>query len=794
MESNRGIIMRQLFKTLDTIQDLDLRLDILREIFVDLKQSDINKILNQYIKYEDRRFSTLLAEKNRLIKLANYEAVKEVKTELKNVKDYVKVLRKFPIYSNKEQKSGEGKTNASMKRLEHGCQLSTEKLLEYDKFCGTNFSSEIEKLSQNTLNISLLKDIKSQCIDSNRLLKKIGREAIEKQNLEQCEKISKLKKIRIAILDYVNNLISIYNVTKKKSEKREETYEDVFGKDEVLTKKQIHFIEAIMDNKEVEITNLFDYVIALREIIKHSSFLENENNITRAILKISELTPDVSSKEYYYNLIMDVLKNKRKRLGKEEKLEKYKIDELVKYLKDIVLYQDNVFVGESTILNYSVLEYCLNKEIPYYYLRRIVKDHSDAILFEKDGESLFVKILEKYIESQKIELRNHRRDYIHKEYYRNLYHLLLQYKEGEIPEITMDKLNMIASDFQEYLKLSGYKSENKNEALTLFEKFLNPCQTEEYLTYTKDDIFNVEENLKEYTPYLAESKSRVKFDREYLRKVRLMIENFQEEFYEKYEKYPNDSFVCDVLEIPYHDYMNAYYRLSTVSFEHDNITFSAYTDEKGATYFRMNVLDLTAYVNDSDILNTYLKENMGKNLKNNKRFAEDYLVPSVTYQLKVFPNGSVGNLKVFSSATKRDKKIITLDGYRGDDVTKKFVTLYKKISKSNVVPTTSLELERFFVDYMTDYVGSFCLKQQLPIILKGKKYKDLDVLMKIQNDLGPIFSEMESQQFNSYLNIFNEELDASHFVCSEYDEGNYSLKLVSPSSYVDLFNQRMLIK
>ena len=785
--------MDKLFKTLDKVKDFELRLDILREAIKDFTRNDIDKFLSDYIKYEEKRFSFLLAEKNRLINLGDYDKSNEVKVELKNVKNYTKILRNFSALNFNDEVIEKEEVSVS-KKLDNGYELSDKRLLEYYEVCGTDFTNSINSLKQDTLNISLLKDMKRQCVIDGRLLKEISKKARLNNDIELDKKITHVKRTREMLLDYINNLISVYNVTKKKSERQEESYEDVFGKEKALTHEQMYYIDAIINEKDIEIESIVNYAIALKEIIKGYSFVENEDKIIKAIKTITEFPIESTFQDYLYSMILSALKTKRKSCLKEDKYQKRKIDLLSKYLDDQVLYHDNVFINDSTILNYDVLEYAIYRQVPYYYLRQIIKQHKDAILFEKNGKSLLVTILEKYIESAKIELRNHRHDYIKKEYYQNFYHLMLFFMEGEISDYAKEQIDAIATEFREYINLSGYKSENKSNTLTAFERLLNPVDVENYSSFSEEDIRKVQENLKSYTYYLVNSKDRAKQDSDYLNPLKGKILEFQEKFYQDYGKYPNDSFVADVLNIPYSDYLNAYYNLSTVSFDNDDLSFSVLIDDEGSTYFRMNVLDLSSYVSEGDLLNTYLKENMNKNFKNTKGFSKDYSLPSITYQVKIYPNGSIGNLKIFPSVTKLDSKYESLENYRDNHELKKFVSAYKKLSKSTNNVDTTLELEEFFKIYMTNFVKNFCLKEELPVIMRGKKYKDIDVIMKIQSDLGPLFSKMEKGQFLSYYNIFKEELDASHYVSLDYEDGEYYLKLDSPSSYVDLFNQRLLLK
>lgn len=788
--------MEQLFKMLDSIEDLDLRLDILEEIILEFDNEDRFNFIKMYIKYEKKIVSQLFAIKNKLNNSGNYEDASKVQRQIKRINRYIDNVRKLKC--RKEKDCSDISTNNivvnNVKRNEN-LELSRDSIMSLDEFCDMKFTKNLELVKVNPFDLELLEKIKLDCINCNRFLKKSGRIARENEDLELVNKIKTLKKVKGLILNHVNNLIYRCNVYNSKLEKKEETYEDVFGENEKLSKEQINFIEAIINGKCVEINNnIVDYVIALKEIIKKHSFLENEGQIIKSIRMITELPIESTLQDYLYTSIISALKTKRKSYEKCEKFEKRKIDILIEYLEDQILYHDNAFIDDRTVLNYDILDYAIHRQVPYYYLKQIVKQHKDAILFEKNGESLLIKILENYIESQKIELRNHKHDYIKKEYYKNFYHLMIKYMDGEISDELQEKINVISNNFKEYMNLSGYKSENKSEALTSFDRLLNPVTDSVYSTITEEDILKAQENLKNYTHYLINSKDRVIQDFEYLEKLQSKISDFQEKFYEDYGKYPNNSFVSDMLEIPYYDYMDAYYNLSTVTFNHGNLSFSILDDKEGSTYFRINVLDLSSYVSEGDLLNTYLKENMGRTLKNSKTFSDNYSIPSVTYQIKIYPNGSVGSLKIFKSVTKVDYNYQSLENYREDNTLKKFVAVYKKMSKNNDVPNSTLELEQFFKDYITEIVKNICLKEDIPLIMKGKKSVDVDTLMKIQSDLGPVFSKMEKEQFFSYYNIFKENLNAPHYVCSQYDDGDYSLKLDNPSSYIDLFNQRLLLK
>ena len=107
--------MVKLFKKLDEIEDLELRLDILEESIKDFDKEEVSKFLGQYIKYEDKKFASLVAEKNRLRNLGEYEKVTEVKLFIKKVKAYAKLLRNFINETFSEEMEMSGKKNSPRK-------------------------------------------------------------------------------------------------------------------------------------------------------------------------------------------------------------------------------------------------------------------------------------------------------------------------------------------------------------------------------------------------------------------------------------------------------------------------------------------------------------------------------------------------------------------------------------------------------------------------------------------------------------------------------------------------------
>ncbi len=354
-------------------------------------------------------------------------------------------------------------------------------------------------------------------------------------------------------------------------------------------------------------------------------------------------------------------------------------------------------------------------------------------------------------------------------------------------------IEALVQEFELYIKESRYTSEHKTQALSLFDELVHKQQRIVSSSLTEVDVQEISANLKEYTSCLNHMRGRVQLDSEYLDRLFEKISAYQDAFYDKYGDYPTPQFICQGLGIEMYDYMNAVYDFSTVCFQNKNVSYSLLQDGKGSTLLRMNVFDLSAYIQEGDLLDTYLKENMHQTFSNSVSYERFEQIPSITYQIKIFPNGNVGNLKIYPSVARIQKRYDSLQNYRDDAVLKSYVATYKKLTKLSELPKSIFEMENVFKDFITKQVVAFCEYEDIPIILSGTKFVDEFDLMFIQSDLGPAFSKMEKEHFRFYSNIFRSCLDEVHYAHRDLKSGSYLLKLEKPSNYVDLFNQRILL-
>ncbi len=785
--------MEEIYEQLDTIKDIDERKSFVLEILGDFPPEERNDFLSSYIQFEKKQMASFMSEKNHSNHIGDFVAVEKFRKRIKRSKRFIQTLREISNLSFLVEEKGDdscSKDEGISYKSKSFVELFYERLIDLDEFCKTEFTKKLEEHEKNPLSLDALEEMKEKCTECRKYLKKLY--SIAKQdNQDNLERIQYLRRSRKLLEDYINHSISIGYKLEKQEMKKNETFEEVFGQEEPLSPLEIQYVDAIIHHKNISIEDFPSWITILRKTIQYYPLEEVSSAIWKTIDLLNQENLLDSEKEKYYLAMMDTLRLKQKNTSKECKKEREEIRTVLENLRSSLKNINLSFVDEEQVLDYEVLEYCLDHVMPYYYLRRILSLKKDFAYFEKDGQSLITLVLQKYIESQKIELRNHRRDYIPKEYYRNFYQLLLHV--SRLSKKTEEDISKIKEEFKTYLQNSKYKTENKNEAMFEFQKLLGEDLAKENFSFTRD-ISSITDNLKDLTPYLTRfGKKRTIFQEEYFQSNERKMEEFQEQFYQKYGEYPSFEMTVQMTGIPKKDCMNAFYHCATVTLGNSKTAYSLLQDGKGSNYLRMHVFDLTSYIHDGDEAEIYLRENGGERFHNEVSYTKNKLVPSITYQVKIFPNGNVGNLKIYPSVVEVSREYNSIDGYREDALLKSYIATYKKLLKTNFAPDNIEKFENTLRDFFEESVFHFCEEHAIPIILYGQNYPDEYTLMSIQGDLGPIFSKMSKSQFHFYSQILRDQIDKNHYTNRDFDKGIYNLKLESPSSYVDLVNQRFLL-
>lgn len=818
--------MDDVFQLLDKIDDVDSRISLLEDSLQDLHSGRAQQVLRDYVKYENKQFSKYWADKNRYANLGDSMKQEECNRKLKKIKRFINVLKTLSHTNNTNENEKIVETIPEREPVQF-VDSFRERILEFDEFCSTNIYAQLEHLENATDVSVLLESIKMECLKTHELIKSKLKIAKDVENSDDIQKIRRIRKTKTFILNYLNDSISKFNILEKIRQKKSPTYEEIFGKERTYSEEQCKIMADLIALKEPVVTSLTDLVIALKAVIQNYVFLEVYPSTQRVlnILDDAEITPAL--REIHYLSILDTLKHKKnsnlqrfqerlqllletvsgeqdnvqqnlkiqekKQLVRDFKYENRLLFEMIASLENEVLLQNDSFFDYAQALDYQIMEYCIHRQIPYYYLKKILDNRPDLVYLEKDGESIVTMVLEKYIESQKIQLRNHHHDYIPKEYYKNFYQLLMDHAYRPFSSKVEKSVQELIQEFELYIKESGYTSEHKTEALSLFDEVVHKPQKIVSSSLTETDVEDISHNLKEYTSYLNRMKGRARLDSGYLDTLFEKISAYQNDFYDTYKDYPTPDAVCRDLKIEMYDYMNAVYAFSTVCFQNKHTSYSLLQDGKGSTLLRMNVFDLSSYIQEGDLLEKYLHENMHQNFSNPISYGKFSLVPSITYQVKIFPNGSTGSLKIYPSVARIQRRYDSLQNYRDDSILKSYVATYKKLTKRSDSPRSVFEMENAFKNFITNQVVSFCKYEDIPLILRGTKFADEFDLMFIQSDLGPTFSKMEREHFRFYSNIFRSCLDEAHYVNRDLESGAYSLKLEGANSYIDLFNQRMLL-
>ena len=414
-----------------------------------------------------------------------------------------------------------------------------------------------------------------------------------------------------------------------------------------------------------------------------------------------------------------------------------------------------------------------NKESETYYLKHIL-----------------VTIVDKYIVNYKLELRGQTKEFINKNYYKKLYYLFIKNPYLEIDKTIIYKM---LNDFVLSLDKSNYLKKHKEEITEEVNFMINEVIEEEKA--------NVDVNVLEEIRYLnakvlnAKTPNRVRMDKDYLE----TLEELYQSVLPKFENISKESLkqIQKFLKISRRDRRNILLGCNTISCSKDHsYTISYYED--GSYSFRLNTLDLYSIIKDSK-LEDYLLDSLDKQNKNilldNKKLQieEGKVLPTITYEVRIYQNGRIGSLKVYKSITEVEKEYNSIDTYKEDANLKNLISIYKILSL-DTKPNLDIQIiDNYFKEFFSKLIIYYCntRARKIPIILRGKDSLDEEYYLKLHYDLCEIYSKLDRKSFEKIYNILKMNLEQNHYsLVDNCYEGNY--QIVLENNYVKYFNQKLI--
>lgn len=772
----------------DLIESDDEKVIYLKTKLLELEKiNDKIELIRNLIYKRDAKIRSLIAYKRKYNKAGDFSGETECRIQIKKIKSDLNLIRSLEIVKEYAPRN-ENKTRRKCSDF----LISKERVIKLEQLLGTNYLDEI----LNFLNIENLDDrvlkleeIKQSYLSKQYILRDEYKNAIISNDLEKASFISELKHTKSLLLSYLDDNISHIHSLMLSGTRKIKDESKIFEIEKKLTEKQMIIRSDILEQNNLDYYDLSDLLFVFKNILLHEDLIVYEISISNFMDYLLNRIDSLEKEEYIYSII-NSLKIKKKNLGKEKCFEKKLIKKYIDNLETFLLILDDTPFYEEDTLNYEIISYFIKRPNNFYYIKNLIARNKNFVNLRHLGKHIIIDILELYFASFKTELRAQERNYINKEYYMNLYNLFRKNEFINLFQEDLEEIDNLYDQFLIYLQNKKYDPVLKESSRLAVDKFLYSKSVQEKNT----DMKNVEEYLDDSVsilPSLAKGKNRISFDSRELEKIRIKIEEFQNEFYERYNVSANIELICEEFNISERDYFRILNYSSVEKFD-NKYSYSTSKDSNGNLYLMLHVLDMTAIAKEMDVLDCYYSDNIGINELDitNMKVGKSY--PTITYELKIYPNGYVGDLDVYQSRIFIDDMISNFDDYKKDTDQMKYIDIYRRASKDKASVDYGSIL-KFFEKIYNNAMKKFISKSKVPVILTGVNNYNLDKVQHEVSDLGSKFSRLNKTEYELYDELLSSNLDEVHYCNFDFSDGDYKFEFSSCNDYVDLFNQRVIL-
>lgn len=585
----------------------------------------------------------------------------------------------------------------------------------------------------------------SESIDKEKMILSCLNHVLEKQSIRGKQKKPKQTKTkRQTITEEVTvNII-------EKSEEIYDSYEEI----QILNKLEQG--EEIVYNLE----NLDIYTAAFAFYMKanhiNDVYIQNINGFIDLLCileKDNVITKEnVESKLY---LVIDILNGKISGTDKHHKQirEEYK---RIKNRSEMILeiYKEDRSRPKHDYY-YDILEVLLTSPKNYYVIEKLLLEIPEFVNAKKriqteEGDfyqPILYTIVDLYIRNYKLELRNQTKDFVPRDYYRKLYYLFIKN-----PYLEIDKKDIykILKDFISSIDNANYLKNNKEQILKEIGTMIEGREEKETLLKSetvKDYIRHIEYQILD-----ACNSKRERMHKKYLEETRYAYEKIKSEFVNPSKEQLKQ--IQRTIGISNRTKRNITMGCDTISFKNDHSYTLSYYDD-GSYCFRMHELDFASIIKNTP-LEEFMFHSLEKGInvfKEDKRLQieEGKVIPSVTYEVRIDPNGIVGPLKVYKSTSEVETTYNDIIGYQKDEKLKRFISLYKQLTDDHK-PNLDIEIvDNYFLSFFEKLLIEYAATNEIPLLVKGKSDFDIESYMKLHYELCEIYSKIKRSDFEKNI-------------------------------------------
>jgi len=383
----------------------------------------------------------------------------------------------------------------------------------------------------------------------------------------------------------------------------------------------------------------------------------------------------------------------------------------------------------------DVIDFWLNNDQSYIYIKRLIDLKPEIVnIKDENNESIIFRILNHYFVSCQTQLRNQKKDYIHKEYYAKIFKLFYMHPLFELEDKA--KLQSLIEQFK--LQINRYKDSG-----AIVKCLDELCKKDEPVEKSE----SVDCNYLSYMYAAAVNKPRKNITSDY-------------------------NFAIINHNAPY-----------------INRSYSVRKNDKGRYVISVHTIDMSEYIERDTPLDSYLKANMFEPDNIPSTIIADYISldkqlarPTITYEIELLNNGRIGSSRIYKSVTKLDDIFTYSDFiFPNNNVRNAYNIMLR--SFENAESSIANGFEKMCLSKVSQAVGSYFSKHDLPFIYRVQKKKTTDEFVKNINGLNITMSKLSKDDADLIFRIICEDHNNSF-----YDQENIGHSSSNQSYYLDLFN------
>ncbi len=724
----------ELINKLNDLKSSSSRLEILNQL-KEIYENAINKL--QTNRFYGKK------QKIKLIKMLK----KYIDNIIKN-RIYMKESILLRVVKNKEEVEKKEK-NIKEENDTINLPLTKEQIENIDQFINQNTYSlivKLDSLDSSSSKLELLNKIKEIYEKSLSNLKGMDTENIYGQ----------IRLIKI-MRNYINNLIKIEHKIQNKNKKKI-IIEEI---DKPLTNNQKTIVNAMKNNSDISCYKTNDILIAYKEFITLFAKTYPKEVLIYAKYISNKLVSDVVDYDNIIksiSLIRDTIKNRLLSLDKnnEENLEERKILKEIRIVFDFISknYREDLSKTKHDYC-YDVINYFLQDESGYPYIKRIINDLPNIVNTKNNDEHILIILLSEFIYNHKKMLDDKTSSYINPDYLKQVYILFSNSIYLKLSKKEKDEIDTILNNYINYLLENVNKVERQKE----IKKELYSLKTNNYFINKKPKLKNVDKS-------------------QFMWQANHIVNNRNNSI--------NRNYRVNILE-------------PTICF--NNNTAYSIQEIEDKKIIKIHSLDVECMIPESTSIDSQVYNDMILNndihyqISRHLIFDYENLNPTITYELTFDKFNNVVDFKIYKSNIKNIKKCNDVDlFYMSNETLKKLATLSKKIllvknisfkyvDINQIEKVMTLILNEQFIEYIN--------KNNIPFIYGGIEY--INDYINNMNNLSAIFSRLEKNEFQVIYQLINNNVGEYGYSKEMFEvENDYDLNLINKINYLSIFNQRLI--